>query len=238
VSASPQTGIVRVDRLDLRVDATAWNFASERRGEINALFAELQRAQPALFNGRVLLMHRFTIEGRVLRGFFLEADYASFVAWQHWGREDAGIYDCFGAAAVETADGAFLLGVMGAHTYNAGQLYFPCGTPDPSDITDGAKVDFDFSTRRELHEETGLDPDALTAEPGWTLVFDGSLIAAIKVMRSPVAAEPLRAQILESLAREKQPELSDIRVVRGPADFDPMMRGFAKQFLTHRFAAS
>jgi 8-oxo-dGTP pyrophosphatase MutT (NUDIX family) len=219
----------------LSLDATGWNFATERRAEIDALFAELQRAKPALFNGRVLLMHDYAIDGGVMRGAFLEADYASFVAWQRFGRDDVGIFDCFGAAAIQAADGAFLLGVMGTHTFNAGQIYFPCGTPDRNDIAGGGKVDFDFSVRRELQEETGLDPASLIVEPGWTVVIDGSLIAVIKVMRSPLAAEPLRAHILEALARERQPELSDMRIVRRQADFDPMMRGFAKAFLVHRF---
>ena len=65
------------------------------------------------------------------------------------------------------ADGAFLLGVMGPHTINAGRIYFPCGTPDRSDIV-GGKVDLDLSVRRELKEETGLDVAEFTAEPGWT----------------------------------------------------------------------
>jgi 8-oxo-dGTP pyrophosphatase MutT (NUDIX family) len=236
MSAGDAPTVLHVDGLDLSLDVTVWNFATERRAEIDALFADLQRAQPALFNGRVLLMHRFAIEGGVLRGAFLESDYARFVAWQRWGREDVGIYDCFGAAAIQSADGAFLLGVMGSHTYNAGQIYFPCGTPDPSDITQGSRVDFDFSIRRELREETGLEAGALTAEPGYTIIIEGSLICVLKVMRSGLAAEPLRAQILATLARERQPELSDIRIVRTPADFDPMMRGFAKAFLAHRFA--
>ena len=234
--AVPQ--VRHVNRLNLTLDASVWDFAKDRRAEIDALFAELQRNQPALFNGRVLLMHRYAIEGDTMRGAFLEADYASFVAWQRWGREDVGIYDCFAAAAIQSADGAFLLGVMGSHTYNAGQIYFPCGTPDPSDIVGGSKVDFDFSVRRELREETGLDPDLLAVEPGWTLVFEGTLIAAIKVMRSPLAAEPLRALMLENMARERQPELADIRIVRRLADFEPMMRGFAKAFLAHRFAGA
>lgn len=236
MNTSDAPHVLHIDRLDLNLDASAWAFAVERRAEIDALFAELQRAQPALFNGRVLLMHRYAIDSGVMRGAFLDADYASFVAWQRWGRQDAGIYDCFGAAAIQSADGAFLLGVMGSHTYNAGQIYFPCGTPDPSDIADGSTVDFDFSVGRELLEETGLEAAAFTVEPGWTLVFEGTLIAAIKVMRSPLAAEPVRALILENMARERQPELADIRIIRGPADFDPAMRGFAKAFLAHRFA--
>lgn len=234
-----QTPYVRhIDRLDLSLDNSVWDFAHERRAEIDALFAELKRAQPALFNGRVLLMHRYAIDSGTMRGAFLETDYASFVAWQRWGREDVGIYDCFAAAAIQSADGALLLGVMGSHTYNAGQIYFPCGTPDPNDVADGSTVDFEFSVRRELQEETGLDPETLTVEPGWSLVFEGSLIAAIKVMRSPLAAEPLRALILQNMARERQPELADIRIIRGPTDFDPKMRSFTRVFLAHRFAGT
>ncbi|MDO8877985.1 MAG: NUDIX hydrolase [Pseudolabrys sp.] len=236
MSDSATPAVRHVDRLDLSFDAGSWDFAAARRAEIDALFAELRRAKPALFNGRVLLMHRFAIADGVMHGTFLEADYAAFVAWQRWGRPDAGVLDCFGAAAIQSADGAFLLGVMGGHTFNAGQIYFPCGTPDPSDVIGGTTVDFDFSIRRELREETGLDPALLRPEPGWTLAVDGSLIAAVKVLRSELTADVLRARILGNLAREPQPELADIRIVRGPADFDPAMRGYVTAFLTHRFS--
>src|SRR6185312_16939891 len=107
-------------------------------------------------NGRVLLMHRQVIERGVLRGDFLETDYASFIAWKHRGRPHAQVRDCFGAAAIVSSDGAFLLGVMGPHTFNAGKIYFPCGTPDPADIV-GDKVDLELSVGRELKEETGLN---------------------------------------------------------------------------------
>lgn len=43
--------------------------------------------------------------------------------------------------------------------------------------------------------------------------------------------------MLEHLAREEQPELADIRIVRGTADFDPMMRRFVRAFLAERFNA-
>ena len=236
MSTTPASTVLHVDRLEFNVDATVWEFATERRTEIDALFAQMRQAKPALFNGQVLLLHRYSVSGGVMRGSFLKADYASFVAWQRWGRPEAGIHDCFGAAAVQSADGAFLLGIMGGHTFNAGQIYFPCGTPDPSDITADSRVDFEFSVRRELQEETGLDATLLDAEPGWNVVFDRELIAAVRILRSPLPAEALRARIFETLKHQAQPELRGIYIARSVADFDPAMRNFVKTFLAHRFA--
>lgn len=229
--------VFHVDRLELVFAPKPWAFALERRAEIDAYFAGLQREKPALWNGRVLLLHSQVLAEGVLRGAYLETDYASFAAWCHWGRPHAGAHDCFGAVALVSADGAVLLGVMGAHTFNAGQIYFPCGTPDPDDIIDG-KVDLEFSVRRELKEETGLDVAEFTAEPGWTTVVDGALIAHIKVLRSHESAETLRVRMLDHLNSESHPELADIRIVRGPGDFDPMMRRFVTAFLAQRFGLS
>jgi 8-oxo-dGTP pyrophosphatase MutT (NUDIX family) len=125
---------------------------------------------------------------------------------------------------------------MGPHTFNAGRIYFPCGTPDPDDVVD-SKVDLDLSVRRELKEETGLDIAGFQAEPGWTMVVDGPLIALITVLRSTEKATALRARILEHLAREKRPELADIRIVRGLGDIERAMPDFVRAFLTTRFAA-
>ena len=225
----------RVDRLALTVASKPWAFAIERRADIDAFFAALQREKPALWNGRVLLLHRQVMAEGVLKGEFLETDYASFAAWCHWGRPPAAVHDCFSAAAIMSRDGAFLLGRMGAHTFNADKIYFPCGTPDLDDVVDGT-VDLDRSVARELREETGCDAAEFSAEPGWTAVIDGVLIALIKVFRSRQDADTLRARILRSLARQQQPELADIRIVRGPADFDPAMPRFVTTFLAQRFA--
>lgn len=227
--------VVHVDRLQLAVAPKPWAFAIERRAEIDAWFAAERRANPALWNGRVHLLHEFALADGLFRGRYLETDFASFAAWRRWSRPPAAIHDCFGAAAVVAADGAFLVGVMGPSTANSGLIYFPCGTPDPSDVVDG-RIDLDFSVRRELLEETGLDLAEFAAEPGWSTVFDNSLIAHIKVLRSREEAEALRVRVFDYLARERQPELADIRIVRSAADFDPAMPRFVTAFLAQRFA--
>jgi hypothetical protein len=230
MSAGPS--ISHIERLDLALTPKAWGFANDRRADIDAHFAALRRDKPALWNGRVLLMHEHALDDGVLRGAFLETDYASFRFWRDQGSPEAGVCDCFGAAALIAADGACLLGVMGPHTANAGWIYCPCGTPGPEDIA-GAKVDLAFSVSRELMEETGLSVAEFRAEPGWTTVLDTPLIANIKVLHSRDSADVLRGRILDYLARERQPELSDIRIVRGPGDFDSAMPAFVTAFLTH-----
>ncbi len=221
--------------MDLTFDPRPWPFAAERRADIDAFFAKLQREKPAVWNGRALVMHECTIAERVLRGRYLETDYASFAAWCTWGRPPAGAYDGFGAGALIAADGAALVGVMGPQNFNAGRIYFPCGTPDPSDIIDG-KVDLDFSVRRELKEETGIDAAELTVEPGWTTVVDGPLIGADQDVAQPGKRRGLCARACWRIWRsEAEPELSDIRIVRGPADFDPAMPRFVTAFLRYHF---
>jgi 8-oxo-dGTP pyrophosphatase MutT (NUDIX family) len=227
--------IFHIDGLELSFAPKAWAFSVERRAEIDAYFETLRRKKPALWNGRVLLLHHRIVEHGVLRGEYLESDYASFAAWQNWGRPAAGVCNCFGAAALLAADGAFLLGVMGPHTFNAGKIYFPCGTPGPDDIIDG-KVDLDLSVCRELKEETGLDIAEFEVEPGWTMVVDGPLIAEIKVLHSKENANVLYGRIHAHLASERYSELADIRIVREATDINPAMPRFITAFLASRFA--
>ena len=233
---SQAPSIFHVDRLDLSFVPKPWAFAVERRPEIDAFFAALRCEKPAIWNGRVLLMYRQVVTSGVFRGEYLETDYASFAAWCHWDRPSAEVHDCFSAAAILTGDGAFLLGVMGQNTFNAGQIYFPCGTPDPDDVV-GDKVGLELSVGRELKEETGLDIAEFAVEPGWTMVVDGPLTAQIKVLRSKENAAGLRKRILAHLTSEKHPELADICVVRKHGDFDPAMPRFVTAFLASRLGS-
>jgi 8-oxo-dGTP pyrophosphatase MutT (NUDIX family) len=222
--------IVELDRAEIAVEPWRWAFAQTRRDEIDRHFAARRRLQPALWNGRVLLLNRYAIAQRVLRGASFETDYASFLAWREWNCADAGVFNIFAAAALRSADGAYLVGRMAPSTSIAGIWLFPCGTPDPKDISAGT-LDLAGSIGRELFEETGLDIGAFKAEPGWILIRDGGFIALIKSLVAAANAEQLRADVMRHLANEPQPELSDVRFVRSAADFDPTMPRFVKAYL-------
>src|SRR5690242_16469715 len=104
--------VVSLSHLDLSFLPKPWRFAVERRAAIDEHFASLNAANPHLFNGRVLLMHEHALLGDVLQGAYLETDYASFIAWRDWDFPDPTMKNCFALGALQSADGAFLLGVM------------------------------------------------------------------------------------------------------------------------------
>ena len=79
------------------------------------------------------------------------------------------------------ADGAYLVGRMAPSTSVAGQWLFPCGTPDPDDISAAGMLDLAGSvTPRALRRRPVSISRTLKAEPGWTLVRDGGYLGLMK----------------------------------------------------------
>jgi 8-oxo-dGTP pyrophosphatase MutT (NUDIX family) len=230
-SRAPEIQITELDCAEIAVAPWRWEFAHARRDEIDRHFAARRCEQPALWNGRVLLVNHYAIEQRVLRGSSFETDYASFLAWQDWDCCDAGVCNIFSAVALRSADGAYLVGRMAPSTSIAGQWLFPCGTPDPKDINAAGMLDLAGSAGRELREETGLDIGTFKATPGWTAVRDSGFVALMKHLVAGDSAEVLRARILRYLVGEAQPEFSDVRFLRSPADLDPAMPRFLTAYL-------
>ena len=226
-----------ITHLALRFTPKPWRFADERRAEIDAHFTALRRDKPAVWNGRVLLLAEYELSGSTFSGAYLETDFASFISWRDWQWPDTTVNNCFGLAALRAADGAFLVGVMGAHTANAGRIYFPGGTPDPNDVV-GETVDLEGSVMRELAEETGLTAADVELAPGWRSVIEGRRIAMLKPMRARLPAADLRERVQTHLAQQAEPELADLRILRGPADLDPAMPDFLQTYLMHMWANS
>jgi 8-oxo-dGTP pyrophosphatase MutT (NUDIX family) len=228
--------IHRVTALDLALRPAPWPFAEQRRADIGAHFALKQGETPQLFNGRVLLARHPVFSADRFSADFFETDFASFLAWRDWGFPDASVFNGFGMGALRCSDGAFVMGEMGRHTANAGRIYFPSGTPDLDDIR-GDAVDIAGSVAREVEEETGLAPADYRAGAEWDCVVSGISVAMIRILDVDSSGDALRARIEANLARQHQPELAAIHLVRGTDDLTAAMPRFVTAFIEQQFSA-
>ena len=231
--------IFRVAEIDARVTPFDWDFARERADEIATHWRKAVAQKPAMFDGRVLLGH--TIEhlpenGGILRSRYFETAFSAFLAYRDFDFPGH-VFNGFAMAALRSADGAFLLGEMGAHTASAGMSYFPAGTPDRNDIN-GDRVDLAGSVSRELREETGLEIDDCAIDSTWTIVQLGGRVACMRPVRVKESADAIVARVDEFLARDVEPELAGIRIVRDMRDLDRLrVPEFTRVYLEHEFGA-
>lgn len=232
---SGDTRITTLSRLDLRVEAGGWPEIEPFRAEIDAAFAALSATNPHVFNGRVYLLRAFSIVEGVLSGTCFETDFAAFNWWRQRGLDDLGVKNIFAFAAVEGADGPFVMGVMGDHTASAGRIYFAGGTPDPDDVRDG-RLDLRGSALREMTEETGLSPEGAEEGEGWDLLEHGLYFGLMRRLKFPGSAAALAQEARAFLARETLPELKDVHVIAGEADIRPEVVPFAAAYVRWRLA--
>lgn len=212
--------VVPVVSIEARRLDEAWPWARENRALIEAHWARLVAEKPALYNGRVLVRRTQSLENGRLSLGYVETDYASFIAFRDHGFPDPTTGNSFAMAALRSSDGAFILGRMGEHTANAGRIYFPAGTPEPEDVLADGTVDLAGSVLRELEEETGLMAEEVEATESWVATFAGARTAMMREVLAPVPARELQQRIRAFLAAQARPELSDVVIVRGPADID------------------
>ena len=216
---SARIDIARVATVEGRLAPFDWAWAARERAALDAHWAQLAAGNGALFDGRVLLAHRWDFAAGRFRADYFETNFSRFIGWRDRGCPDPAVANCFAMAALRGADGAFLLGEMGASTTNAGKIYFPAGTPDRDDIV-GEIVDLAGSARRELCEETGLEPGDVDVAPDWTVLKVGQRIACLREMRCREEADAVVARIHAALERQEDRELSRMHVVRRVGDID------------------
>ncbi|HEY8124686.1 MAG TPA: NUDIX hydrolase [Methylocystis sp.] len=230
--------IAEIDRLECRCVDHRWGFVEERAADIERHWEERRGANPALYDGSVLLACRVERAigedgARILRMAFFKTPFSSFLAWREFGWPDNAVYNCFSMPAARARDGAYLLGEMGPSHSFAGQLYFPCGTPDPSDVVSDGRVDLTGSLARELAEETGLAASQAQASAGWTAVFDRQHVACIKRLDFDAPSHALLARVKAFIATESAPELADAHMVSSlTALADPRLPAFMVAYLS------
>ena len=237
----PRVGVRPVSAIDYRCEAFDWTFAREEAAAIDAHWATVLAAKPALFDGRVLVAHRMDLEsageGR-LRAAGFETGYKPFLCWRDFGFPGAPLFNLFSMGALQSADGAFMVGAMAAGTTSAGRLYFPAGTPEPGDVRADGTVDLTGNILRELEEETGLAPADVRLDDNWMLVFDGARVACMKRVRCRLDAAAMLKRFAVFRAAQADPELDALVPMRSPDDFqEERMPGFMLTYLRHVFAA-
>jgi 8-oxo-dGTP pyrophosphatase MutT (NUDIX family) len=215
--ASP-VRIVPIARAEMRLSDAQWEFARAHASEIDAYWRRRRAEQPKMFNGDVLMLHRWSLADGCFRGECLTTDFKSFLFWRENEAPDDAVLDFFGAPVLHTSEGWLIAGRMGPDHSSAGAIYFPCGTLNPADAV-GATIDLDGSILRELAEETGLafSPADLGAP---LLAFDRHRLAFIRPIHCARPAAAIVHDIEQHLARTPEPELSGIVVIKGRDDID------------------
>jgi 8-oxo-dGTP pyrophosphatase MutT (NUDIX family) len=219
--------------LDLQLTPDRWDFALAERERIDAHWASLVAGNPGLWNGEVLMCSKVALAAGKLEARFIRSDYASLVAWRDWGSSAPDALNCFGSAAVMSADGALLFGRMAAHTLNAGRVYPPGGSLEPSDVMPDGRVDVHGSIARELAEEAGLDVQE-AEQGGFLAIFDDRRrLALAQILRFADSSTRLERRVRDYLAREHKPELAGIEMISRRAQIDGTMPGFAQDLARH-----
>lgn len=209
-----------IRHIDAGLSPAPWPYARANAAAIAEAWAAATAANPALFDGEVLLIAESRVDGDRFEALYRPVRFSQFLHYMRHGEPDGHTRNGFALAGLTSADGALLMGVMGGHTANAGKIYFPGGTPDLSDVADG-RVDLDGSVRRELAEETGMTAADVSFEPGFWMAEDDKRCIFVKTVRSPLGADELRRIILERLSRQAEPELAGIHIVRSADDLCP-----------------
>jgi len=226
-----------VAEVRIALEPGGWPETELHQPEIAAYFAQRQAENPALWNGPILLLRQYSIVDGMLAGSCRQVDYAAFLWWRAQGFPASfGMTNFFALPALEGADGAFVLGEMAAHTVTSGSLYFPCGTPDLSDVRAGGALDLHGSALREMAEETGLGAQDVAHDHGWFAVIDGPYLALMRRLVVPETGAALAARIDAFLAGETRPELSGTRVIAQESDLTAAVMPYVVAYIRWRWS--
>ncbi len=218
-------------RCVLRASGEPWEFSTRHATAIAAHWAARKAASPALFDGVIHILARWTLVSGAFAGTFLRTDFKSFIYWRDHGYPDPSPRDCFGSALLRSCEGHVLLGRQRAGNINAGLAYPPGGFIDARDVGEDGAIDIDASIGREVREETGLGAAEIEQVPGYRVAFAGSLVSVAVEYRSRMGAHALREHVLRHVAHDPDAELIDALVVRTMADVEADTPEYAKLLL-------
>ncbi len=211
----PEREVLPLRSIDIRLEEQPHPFEIENRAAIAAHWAKESRANPALFNGRMVLPLTARIADGILEGISRPIEFATFLFWRSRTEKEGGLH-IFAHAVPISADGAIIAVRMAPHTANPGRIYCAAGSFEPEDFI-GGRLDFSYNTHREVMEETGIDLGGVRHEAGYGLLRAGRTILVFRRYMFEETADAIAARIADHIARQTEHEIDQAVIIRADA---------------------
>ncbi|WP_428415352.1 NUDIX hydrolase [Pararhizobium sp.] len=217
--------IFPVDRIQVEVSDAPHPFCLAHEAEITANWDREVAANPALFDGRMLLMRALELGGGALSGTCHIVPFSAFLLWRKTRPAGAALH-LFGLPVIVSSDGAVIAIRMGQHTANPGRVYCAAGSLDPGDIS-GGYCDIDGNMAREVMEETGLALSDAKSVSGFRGLRHQDAVTLFRAYHFEETAAELIDRIFAHIAADPEPEIDaalDIRTADpGQHPYPPFM---------------
>ncbi len=230
----PRNVILPVDEVDVRLDPGAHPFAVSNAKAIAENWRQEIAANPALFDGTVVLLSELAYRDNSLVGRCHAVNYSTFMLWRK-RRENSGAEHAYGHAMLVAGDNALVAIRMGAHTVGAGSVYFAAGSFEPIDFRDGL-VDVDFNMIREVREETGLDLTGAARSRRYHALSTETGTVLFRRYHVDEPADEIARRITAFVATEAEPEIEGPVIIRHAADLPQGLAPHMKPLVEWHFA--
>ncbi|KKX34072.1 DNA mismatch repair protein MutT [Rhizobium sp. LC145] len=208
----PEQTIFPVGQAELQVLPGDHPLYLAEREAIAANWEKEIAANPALFDGRMVLHRKVSLTPEGFRSEGHVIPYSAFLWWRKQASRAGGIH-VFGYPVLESSDGALIAIRMGEHTANPGLVYFACGSMEPEDIVDG-HCDVDGNMRREVLEETGLDLRQAETAEGYNVCRYRRAITLFRLFRFELTADEMISRIERHIEVAEEKEIAAAVAIR------------------------
>jgi 8-oxo-dGTP pyrophosphatase MutT (NUDIX family) len=228
----PRNSIVPVSAIAVRLDPGQHPFEAANAEAIEANWQREVSANPALFDGAIVLLAELAyVDGR-LTGRCHAVRYATLLYWRR--NRPQGVEHAFAHAALVSSDGALVAIRMAAHTANAGRIYFAAGSFEPFDFRDGL-VDVEANMAREVREETGLDISAIPHDASYHLFSQDGATVIFRRCYLGETADQIAKRIADFVVSEERSEIDGAVVIRNGENLPDGVMPYMKAIIDWHF---
>jgi len=232
----PRNVILPVDTVDVRLEPGPHPFETENSEAIRRNWLLEKAANPALFDGTVVLLSQLSYADGRLEGRCHAVRFATFLLWRR-SENVPNAEHTYAHAVLVSRDNALIAIRMGKHTVNAGSIYFAAGSFEPGDFVDGV-ADVDFNMIREVGEETGLDLGGVRRGQRYYALSTPSGTTIFRRYFLDADADEIAAGIRDFVAGDPDPEIEGPVVIRSPGDLPEGLKGHMPPIIAWHFSGA